>query len=423
MESLETLTFHANKDYNPESSEIKGGDLCMKGKVKTREKCPACRKSFLNIPETDIFCSDCNTRPKSYYIFFYHNKEKYRISRDTDGHILDSYKRAHRLLENIRKDIDDGIFYIDDYITKEIEQFRIKNLLDKWIEAKQSQDLSPGHIKGVKRYAMTYYREYFGNMLARDIRTFHIENFLSWLPNHLSTKTKKNIMIMLKNFCYWLNRLEILIRMPQFPNLIPEEPAVTWISKEDQLTILDNIPEHHKPIFKFMMYHPVRPGEARALKVKHFDLENMNVLVSKTWSLHTIRQRKGRKPYYLPLSKHFDEDLLNNNLPSAFVFTNQFGRPYTDTRLRKIWNKAREKAGIRHISMYPGLRHSIASQAINSGIGLDMVSKALGHSTIETTKKYASLNTKMLQPIVDGGAQMVHISKNENRKYLKNKVK
>ncbi len=416
------LTDSKSKEYNYLSNTHTPdpGDkgLCMKGKVKTREKCPKCGNSFLSIPERDIFCPDCNTHPQTFFIFLYHQKNKYRISRDTDGKILDSYKRAHRLLENIRKDIDDGIFLINDYLPKEVQQYRGHILLDKWIHTKK--DLSPKHKKEVERLTGTYYLPFLKAMDCRYIRTHHIEDFYLSLPDTLSSKTKKNIIIMLKNFCNWLFRTEILLRMPQFPSIDVEEKPIEWITKEDQFKILHQIKECHKPIFSFMMYHPVRPGEARALKVKDFDTENMIVLISKTWSLDEIRQRKGKKPYYLPISAHFDLSLLDNKLPDAFVFTNEHGRPYIDSYLKKIWHKAREKAGVPYIKLYAGLRHSIASQAVNSGVGLDIVSKALGHSTSEMTKKYASLNTNMLKSVVDG-AQMVHIEEIKDRKPLKNK--
>ena len=93
----------------------------MKGKVRTREKCPQCGGEFKVIEEMDILCPKCQTRPKTFYIWLYwsyEGKNKHRIARDRNGHILDSYKRAHRLLESIRKDIDDQTFSITDYLPR-----------------------------------------------------------------------------------------------------------------------------------------------------------------------------------------------------------------------------------------------------------------------------------------------------------------
>ena len=115
----------------------------MAGKISTREKCPTCKQPFEIKEEEDILCLLCNTRPKSFYIFLYWHG-KHRISRDLDGYILDSYKRAHRLLENIRKDIDDGIFNLSNYLPKEIEHFKGYKMLSSWEQSKLDQGLSGG---------------------------------------------------------------------------------------------------------------------------------------------------------------------------------------------------------------------------------------------------------------------------------------
>lgn len=391
----------------------------MVGKVRTREKCPNCGKAFKIIEEVDIYCPNCNTRPKTFYIFLYHDKTKHRISRDQDNHILDSFKRAHRLLENIRKDIDDGIFSISDWLPKEIEQFRGHNLLNKWLEVKESQGLAPSYLREVRRYIKTYFLPYFSSMDMRQARTHHVEDFLISLPIHLSDKTRKNIIITFKNFLRWLHRREVIIRMPSFPAISPPEPPIEWITKEDQLRALRFIESYHRPIFEFMIYHPVRPGESRALKVKDIDLKNRVVHICRAFSLKEIRSRKNRKPYYLPLSYSFNPSVLRGKLPEAFVFTYK-GRPYSQSGLRKIWHRARGKAEIPHIKLYNATRHSIASQAVNAGVDLAIVSRALGHSSLEMTKKYASLNLQRLRTVIDG-SQMVQISEIRDSNSFKNK--
>ncbi len=198
----------------------------MRGKIKTWDKCIICGKPYKSDGRRFINCPIHKTSPRSYYIFLYHNKNKYRISRNHDGHVLSSWREADRLLNAIRNEIDSGIFDIRDYLPKEKEKFKISKLLDKWIEFKESQDLSPSHLKEVKRYIIKYYQPVLGNLNARDIRTHHIEDFLAELPKHLSIKTKKNIMTMLRNLCYWLFRRETILRMPQFPVLSPPEPII-----------------------------------------------------------------------------------------------------------------------------------------------------------------------------------------------------
>jgi integrase len=170
-----------------------------------------------------------------------------------------------------------------------------------------------------------------------------------------------------------------------------------------QLHIISFIPEHHRPIYEFLAYHPVRPGEARALKIVDCNLKDFTVHICRAWSLNQLRSRKNKKPYYLPLNHAFVEkykNIFKDKLPEGFLFINTSIRPYTDSRLRKIWYRACRKAGIK-ISLYNATRHSIASQAVEKGVPLELIQQALDHSSIKTTKRYASIGVHKLRGIVE----------------------
>jgi integrase len=244
----------------------------------------------------------------------------------------------------------------------------------------------------------------FGSLDCREIRTFHIEDFFNTLTG--SDKTKKNVMVMLKNFCHWLQDRDIMIRLPKFPDISPEQPVIIWTTKEVQLKILAAVPEKDRGIFQFAVYHPIRPGELRALRVKDFLKDQGLVQISRAFSLKEERSRKNKKPYYLPLSATFDHGILKGKLPEAFVFLNAIGRPYTASGLRKVWQRACAKAKVPYINFYNATRHSIASQALNAGVSLDRISQALGHSNLEITRRYASLNVQKLLDVVDGIGQL-----------------
>ncbi len=245
---------------------------------------------------------------------------------------------------------------------------------------------------------------FFGALDCREIRTFHIEDFFNTLTG--SDKTKKNVMVMLKNFCHWLQDRDILLRLPKFPEISPALPVIIWTTKEVQLKVLAAVPEKDRAIFQFAIYHPIRPGELRALRVKDFLMDQGMVQISRAFSLKEERSRKNKKPYYLPLSATFDHSVLKGKLPEAFVFLNAIGRPYTASGLRKIWQRACKNAKVPYINFYNATRHSIASQALNAGVSLDRISAALGHSTLEITRRYASLNVQRFRDVVDGLGQV-----------------
>src|SRR5208283_3839316 len=114
---------------------------------------------------------------------------------------------------------------------------------------------------------------------------------------------------------------------------------------------LEFIPESDKPIFTFLTRQGIRPGEARALKVKDLDFKHEILIVQRTFSTNVIRERtKSKKvfprfinPELIPLLI----DLCKEKLPEAFVFTNpRTGRPYTEQPVTRRWNKALKKADV-----------------------------------------------------------------------------
>ena len=139
-----------------------------------------------------------------------------------------------------------------------------------------------------------------------------------------------------------------------------------------------------------------------ALKKKDIDIEKGIILICRAVSKGVLRPRKNKKPYHLPLWSGFNLSLLADKLPEAFVFTNQHGKPHTPNMLRKNWNRYCRKVGVK-ICLKNATRHSVASQARNRGVPLDVISKALGHSSIQiTTNKYASLDVDRLRRVTEG---------------------
>jgi integrase len=58
--------------------------------------------------------------------------------------------------------------------------------------------------------------------------------------------------------------------------------------------------------------------------------------------------------------------------------------------MQKAWRRIREKAGLQDVRLHD-LRHSFASVAVGVGEGLPMIGKLLGHTQVQTTKRYAHL--------------------------------
>jgi integrase len=127
-----------------------------------------------------------------------------------------------------------------------------------------------------------------------------------------------------------------------------------------------------------------------------FDLEH------RTWRVPLAKSGKSR---HVPLSKAVLEILTQlprwENCP--FVVPN----PYTlriFINIHRSWDIARKAAGLPEVRMHD-LRHSMASNMVNSGRSIYEVAKVLGHSQLKTTQRYAHLSQETLLAAVDSAAE------------------
>ena len=67
------------------------------------------------------------------------------------------------------------------------------------------------------------------------------------------------------------------------------------------------------------------------------------------------------------------------------------------------WNTARKAAGLPEVRMHD-LRHSMASNMVNSGRSIYEVAKVLGHTQLKTSQRYSHLSQETLLAAVDAAA-------------------
>jgi integrase len=380
---------------------------CMKGNIRTNEKCPVCKEKFAEIPGALLRCEADKTTPTRFYVDFWF-KRRFKIYSDKQGQVLDSYGRAKTLLNRITSEIEDHTFDSTKYLKSEMEKFYTSKLLKGFREYKLTGDrIAPSYAKIYDRYVQIAI-DHFGTTDVREIRKLHIVNYQSYLSNNYNwgNKTLKNCLDIFKTFLMYVkNDLEINIVVPHFPVIELDAPITTWLTQESQITVFNHVPDFDKPIIAFLMLTGCRPGEARALRCKDVDLEREIITISATFSGGIYRsKRKGKKskPFVTPIHPEISEYIKNrveNNLPEAYMFTNREGNHYKETGLLCVWRRVRDKAGLdKGVRLYDAARHSFATRLINAGVPIYRVSCLLGHSDTRTTEKfYLHRDTKELQ--------------------------
>ncbi len=110
-----------------------------------------------------------------------------------------------------------------------------------------------------------------------------------------------------------------------------------------------------------------------------------------------VRGTKTGKPKRLPVS----EDLLDwierhvdrrARLRREPLFPNpRTGGPWSHKALGLVWRRAVKAAGLPHISLYEGTKHSFATDAIRRGVPERHLQRFLGHKNVQSTRRYARL--------------------------------
>ncbi|MDI6854816.1 MAG: site-specific integrase [Deltaproteobacteria bacterium] len=272
----------------------------------------------------------------------------------------------------------------------------------------ERRHISLAYLKEIKRCTKSYFIPFFGRMNIRDIRDGHIKDFRNQLPDHLSAKTVTNTLgILHKLLAEAMDRKDISV-MPKFPKVPKREPDTKWLSPEEQARILAHCREPYRTLFLLCMKQGCRLGEARALKWDCVHLKGKAYITIKAsmdlgeWKPYT-KEGDVRK---VPLNSQVKAALLA--LPraiSGFVFVNREGRPLSAIRIRKVWRKAAQRAGV-NINAYQGTRHSFATQKLLAGYSERMVMEATGHKTVSAFRRYGKMVTEALRDMIEDEASV-----------------
>jgi integrase len=298
-------------------------------------------------------------------------------------------------LTGLRYETDKGSFDIRDYQKEQPLSF--SNLTQKYIQYKKEEIRSWGKIS----YHLDYAKDFFKNQNIKNIAEGELEDFLHFLPEHLSGKTKKNIFTTLHAFWAWVQKREKkknpYFQVPEFPKI---EYQLAWrkiVTKETQWTILEET-KRIAPAKVYLgwlwlaTYTNVRPLELINVKEGDFDLKGGTL---------EINYNKERKPKRICLLGE-DVDLVKSfptALPYLYFFRHiKNGQRFGPKYLNVWWLRACKNLGIKEVTLYPGTRHSSLTD-IRERFGYDRAKTASGHSTNKAIDRYLITNPENMREL------------------------
>lgn len=153
----------------------------------------------------------------------------------------------------------------------------------------------------------------------------------------------------------------------------------------------------HKAMLFTVYSAGLRVSELAALKIKDIDSGRMQIF---------IERAKGKKDRYVNLSPVL-LDILRAYMrkhkprPVEFLFESEQTRTaYPLRTIQKIFEDAKNKAGIDKKLGIHSLRHSFATHLLEKGTDIRYIKDILGHFDIKTTERYLHVSKKDLVNII-----------------------
>lgn len=137
----------------------------------------------------------------------------------------------------------------------------------------------------------------------------------------------------------------------------------------------------------------LRKGDLRDLRWASIDL---------TAGFIRVRTQKTSREAEIPISRACREALCALEMRSGrkrYVFLDSRGKQYSQTRIRRAFVIARKLANIEHPFRPHDLRHTFGCRLASSSVGLQIIARALGHTTSRMAERYARPSMEAMRMI------------------------
>ena len=300
----------------------------------------------------------------------------------------------------------------------EPEELTIFEFSSGWFDSiRSSGRRTERTVHGYKSLLDNYIIPFFGEYTFAQINPAVIEDFvvsakqLKLRNKEASNKTINKTLIPFKMMCRdaaiqfgWGANYNPFFGFKKLP-----EKTSTYVinpfSLEEQKLIIESLPSHWKPYFRFAFCSGLRQGEQFALRASNIDWAKGQVTVSKAMTLDEQGRRvEGQtKNQYsqrqIQLSSAMklallDQISISDELGSEYLFCSTNGHLLNHANLcNRVWTPALEKAGITYRPMIQ-TRHSFASTALSLGENPLWIARTMGHRdtdmVIRVYTKYVS---------------------------------
>ena len=286
----------------------------------------------------------------------------------------------------------------------------------------QKTSLSPGSYNFYQNIIEKHILPMFGRMRLRDIKTYHVQDFILRLnslsrsdgkPGHISPSTVKRYTSVLRSMLtmayklYYIDDDIGLSRRLTFPKERYQEVDVFTIEETKAiLTAAKTEPINIRLLIELALFTGMRRGEIVGLKWSDINFDKQCLSIKRS-----IYKPKGEKSIEKEPKSH--SSIRTIAIPNClcetlaeykvcqerhslsldtwqnldYVFTDENGNVMNPQTPTKQFSHFLARHNIRHLKFHC-LRHTSATLLLSNGCDIKTVSARLGHSSIDTTNIY-----------------------------------
>ena len=330
------------------------------------------------------------------------------IALNVDG--IEEAKVKHDLIVKQRYNGKGKIYNLEKIKVSDV----LPELTNQYNERVENGIISQQTLDLYMYYITKYIEPFFGDIRCVEIKRKTLKNFqsellhgshrYSWRP--VSAKTVKKIFVPLRE------ALEIMVADElinvnvsvgiRFEKVKYEKYVPTFIDGANYLKLCDWIKENDPEFYLPMMLAGslgLRRSEVAGLRFCDIDIENRLLICEQgrcSGYISKLKNSASRAPLKLNdffvdyLSEYFESHEHN---PRDFIFTNpKTNKPYSvDWFSRRIAEDSQKCLGMK--VTFHGLRHSMASNLVNSGAPMTLVQRQLRHADLNSTMIYSHPDT------------------------------
>lgn len=184
-----------------------------------------------------------------------------------------------------------------------------------------------------------------------------------------------------------------------------------YLTPDEARLLLNELQKHSVTLYRMALLSlntAMRFGEIASLRWQHINLENREILVvdPKNSETRSVFMTEEVERLFLSMAKGAPNDLV---LPSRHKRNSEGDAlPRIQDSVSNVFDKVVRDLGLndgvtdrRMRVVFHSLRHTAASWLVNSGVGLPVIGKVLGHKSLKMTERYSHVSDNSVRSAME----------------------